>query len=288
MKTKERVVPLKNSYCGIDYDDILTIPAKYKTIKFGKDRAKSIKIKVASEKKYVRLVALKDFVVKGEVVEKGKKGAYLELKHGICFFSIGKNSWAEGSFMATEKHPTLIETGCAIGNNTLVGKNCKIGKHTEIANNCKIEGCCKIGSGCVIKDNVVLRETMVGENTYIGKDAIIGVKTLDNHLALAGGSAFIGVSPNHYNYYWWNKKINPHNFAREKLTLRDAWERYVKEKYYKYLNTYISDNAQIDLGTQIFAGATIGQNAKIGRCVEVQPRRVVGENFVVQDKEIVR
>lgn len=203
------------------------------------------------------------------------------LQFGKPHIRIGENSWISGSVRGTETHCGYVQSGAKIGANTFVGNTCHIGKNVVIGDNVFIGYNSRIGDCAVIDHNVKISSANIGANTEIAIGTTIGMKTLSGAVAL-GATNNVGISPNFYNKYWWQKGINPKDFSAQNMKMKDVWARIVMEAYYRRLSTRVGANVQMDCGVWVEPGATIGNGAKLGYCAHVKAKGQVENEKIIE------
>lgn len=282
-----------NDYVCLDLDDV---KEKKETIfsvpVFNIPNKKWINLNVVKYVKYARLVATKRMVVKGKVIEPGTKGAYIEIKENFfqnekTSVKIGENSWIEGSFMGTELHPSFVQKHSHIGKNTLINANATLEKNVVVGDNCDISYPCTLGKNTIIGNNTKCVDITTGPNTLIGDNSQIGVVSLENKTAI-GGKNYIGVSPNYWNYYWWNTNKEPKHLGTISPKFTEIAKRFFSEKYYALKTTRIGANVKTDRNLFIESGVTIGDDAKIGYAVKVLKNKQVENKSITQDKTLIQ
>lgn len=277
-----------NEYCVLDTND--TLEKKFVICRFPLKlpfREKRVFVELATTKTFSRLFAIRPFRAGGRLIDSAERGGYVEVRHGKSTVKLGKNSWIEGSFRGTECHQSFVQKGTKIGSGTLLGPNVQIGKNAIIGDKTYIGSSVQIGNKCVIDHNVRIDNANIGPKTEIATGTTICQKDLNGNVAIAGKTNVIGHSPNYYQKYWWRHGISPKDFSPQNLKMKDIWQRLVLECYYKNLRTRIGQNVQIHCAI-VEAGATVGDNAKIGYLAHVKSRKGVENGKVVDDKEIIR
>ena len=206
----------------------------------------------------------------------------ITLQYGAPHIRIGENSWIGGSFIGTEAHRTFVQRGAKIGAGTYIGSNCHIGKNVVIGDNVYIGYTSKIGDRVVIDHDVKIEDANIGPKTEIARATTIGMKKLSGVTAI-GPRCNIGISPNFYNKFWWMRGKYGQNYPVQPLRVKDIWQRFVLEGYYRHLSTRVGANVQMDAGVWVESGATVGNGAKLGYCMRVPVKGKI-ENESVNEK----
>lgn len=277
-----------NGQCVLDTSD--TVKKKFVICRFPLKlpfRDKRVIVELTTTKVFSRLFAIRPFRAGGRLIDTAERGGYVEVRRGKSTVKIGKDSWIEGSVRGTEAHQSFVQKGTKIGSGTLLGPNVQIGKNVIIGDKTYIGSSVQIGKNCVIDHNVRIDNAIIGPKTEIATGTTICQRDLNGNVAIAGKTNLIGHSPNYYQKYWWRHGISPINFAPQNIKMKDIWQRLVLECYYKNLRTRIGQNVQIHLAV-VEAGATVGDNAKMGYDTRVLSRKGVENAKVVVDKEIIK
>ena len=205
----------------------------------------------------------------------------ITLQYGAPHIRLGENSWIGGSVRGTETHRTFVHHGAKIGAGTYIGNNCQIGKNVVIGDNVYIGYTSTIGNHAVIDHDVKISDANIGAKTEIARGTTIGMKNLMGVTAI-GPKCNIGISPNFHNKFWWMRGRNTTDFGPQNLRVRDVWQRFVMEGYYRHLSTRVGTNVQMDCGAWVLPGATIGNGAKLGYCVRVGTKGKIDNESVLE------
>ena len=205
----------------------------------------------------------------------------ITLQYGNPHIRLGENSWIGGSVRGTETHRTFVQRGAKIGKGTYIGNNCQIGKNVVIGDNVYIGYTSTIGNHAVIDHDVKISDANIGAKTEIARGTTIGMKKLSGVTAL-GPKCNIGISPNFYNKFWWMRGKYGQNYPVQPLRVKDIWQRFVMEGYYRHLSTRVGENVQMDCGAWVEPGATVGNGAKLGYCVRVGTKGKVDNESVIE------
>lgn len=284
-----------NNQTVIDLKDMKIVQKPHHYIKYDFNRKLWCMGAWYSKKNYYRLISTQRFISKGNVIEPDSKGAYIEGRKLGKFskpkfhIKLGQNSWIDGSFVGTDKANSFVDYNVKIGDNSYVGMNTSLGKGVLIGNNTIVGGASKIGRKTMIGDDCKIHIAQISDNTSIGDKSSVGDKSLNGVTAI-GGASYIGISPQYWDRYWWNKNINPYNFSFEGFTSKELpklVKRYLVEKMHDAKKTMIGQNVNIDCDCKIMSGAVIGDNAKLGYQVSVRPRCQVENGNIINNKQIV-
>lgn len=249
-------------------------------------------------KTYARLICTESFVSQGRLIKEGALGAWVRIKKihlknkkfDLDFSShkleLGKNSWLEPGFTATDAFDSHVNGKVFIGENTFIGGYTQIGNNVVIGNNCYIGYAARINNDSRICDDCYLEpSTQIGKNVYIGNNTEIGKRNLDG--SLIGFSCYIGVSPNH-NKLFRKKRLNPHNLIQERKYIINTAKRKLAERYYNTKRTIIGEKVRISTDCKIEVGSVIGDEAALGRFAHILKNGRIASGSTVQNKEVIK
>ncbi|MDD4815878.1 MAG: hypothetical protein PHQ62_01895 [Clostridia bacterium] len=255
---------------------------------------------------FVRTVAKKDIICKGQLIKKGQKGAYIEakilrlqerggnlVKIWFCkpLVKIGKNSWISGGATGTKFMESFVGRGVVVENNTFIGRSVTINDNVAIGNNCLLEDCIKIDKKSIIGNNCKFKMmTTIGANTYIGDNT-------KNIISCQGVK--VGITPLYEKKYVRAQKYKVEKrkpirdtntifsktidtFNALKVVAKYNFEN-LKEKYYANKITRIGENVVIKSGAKIFSGATVGNGAVLGVNSQIKSKAEVENQTIVPD-----